>query len=139
MVLPTDFHQLLGDLNHFAQTFDSLGGFSALVASGVLSPVVSLIKKVKDIRNGEVMIWLLGIGSLFAGFAVYLFTTPQHDPTIVAFLATVTFLGTQPFYKFIFKPFFTWLGSQFATAKAQVDAQKNPAAVPAEGLPPIGQ
>lgn len=139
MVLPTNTHQLVSDLNQIAQTFGNLGGFSALLASGVLSPVVSLIKKVKDIKNGEVMIWLLGVGSLAAGFIVYLFSTPQHDPTIVAFLGTVTFIGTQPFYKIIFKPFFAWLGGQFATAKAQVDSQKNPAAVPAEGLPPIGQ
>jgi hypothetical protein len=51
----------------------------------------------------------------------------------------VTFIGTQPFYKLLFRPFFKWLEGQFATAKQQVEAQKNPASVPAEGLPPIGK
>lgn len=139
MVLPTNTHQLVSDLNQLAQTFNNLGGWNAVVASGVLSPIGMAVKKLKNIDNGEVMLWLIAAGSLLAGFVVYLLTTPQHDPTVIAFLGVVTFVGTQPFYKVIFKPFFAWLGGQFATAKAQVEAQKNPASVPAEGLPTIGQ
>lgn len=139
MVLPTNFHQLLTDANLVAQYFDNLGGWNAVAASGVLSPIGMAIKKFAKIDNGEVMLWLIGAGSIAAGFMVYLLTTPQHDPTVIAFLGVVTFLGTQPFYKVIFKPFFAWLGGQFATAKAQVEAQKNPASVPPEGLPVIGK
>lgn len=139
MVVPHDPHQLLTDLNTAAQYFNSAGGFQALVASGFLSPIGMAIKKVKGIDNGEVMLWLMGAFSVAAGFFIYLVTTPQHDPTVIAFLGLVSFLGTQPFYKLAFKPFFAWLGGQFAQAKAQVEAEKNPATVPAEGLPAIGQ
>lgn len=139
MVLPTNLHQAVNDLNLIATYFNNLGGWQAVVASGVLSPVGIGIKKLKGIDNGEVMIWLMAAGSLVAGFMVYLLTTPQHDPTVIAFLGAVTFLASQPFYKVIFKPFFGWLGGQFATAKLQVEAQRNPASVPPEGLPAIGK
>jgi len=139
MVLPTNTHQLLTDANQVAQYFSSLGGWNAVLASGVLSPIGMAIKKLKGIHNGEVMLWIMGAGSLIAGFLVYLLTTPQHDPTVIAFLGFITFLASQPFYKVIFKPFFAWLGGQFATAKLQVEAQKNPASVPPEGLPVIGK
>lgn len=139
MVLPHNTHQLVSDLNLIAQYFNNLGGWSAVAASGVLSPIGMAIKKLKGIRNGEVMLWLMGAGSLITGFVVYLTTTPQHDPTVIGFLGVITFLASQPFYKFMFKPFFTWLGGQFATAKLQVEAAKNPATVPPEGLPVIGK
>jgi hypothetical protein len=139
MVLPHNIHELVADLNATATTFNNLGGFSALLASGVLSPVGIGIKKLKDIKDGEVMLWIMAAASLVAGFLVYLFSTPQHDPTVIGFLGLVTFIGTQPFYKIIFKPLFTWVGGQFAQAKLQVEADRNPAAVPPEGLPVIGQ
>lgn len=139
MVVPTDYHQLVTDLNQAAAYFTNVGGWNAVVASGILSPVGMAIRKFKGIDNGEVMLWLIAAGSLLSGFFVYLLTTPQHDPTVIAFLGFVTFLASQPFYKVIFKPLFAWIGIQFATAKAQVEADKNPATVPAEGLPPIGQ
>lgn len=139
MVVPTDYHQLVTDLNQAATYFNNVGGWNAVIASGVLSPVLMAIKKLKSIKDGEVMLWLLGASSFIAGFMVYLLTTPQHDPTIIAFLGFVTFIASQPFYKVIFKPFFAWVSIQFTTAKAQVEADKNPATVPADGLPPIGQ
>ena len=139
MVVPTNYHQLLTDANLAAQYFSNLGGWNAVLASGVLSPIGMAIKKLKGIHNGEFMLWFMGAGSLIAGFTVYLLTTPQHDPTVIAFLGFITFLASQPFYKVVFKPFFAWLGGQFVTAKAQVEAQRNPASVPPEGLPSIGK
>lgn len=134
-----NFNEVVDQLNHLAIIFNNIGGWQAVQAAGILSPIGYGVKKLSGIKNGELMLWLMGAGSVVAAFVVYLFATPTHDPTIIGLLGVITFLSTQPLYKFFFKPLFAFVGSQFATAKEQVAAQANPAAIPPEGLPVIGK
>jgi hypothetical protein len=134
-----NIHELVNHANALAALFNSLGGWQAVQAAGILSPIGMAVKHLKGIKNGEVMLWLMGAGSLIAAFVTYLFITPTHDPSIIAFLGVITFISTQPFYKIVFKPLFGFIASQFATAKEEVANAANPAAVPPEGLPVIGK
>lgn len=109
-----DFHTILNQLNALAQ----LVPWDAVVWAPVVSPVLLLIKKIKSIDNGEVMIWLL-IGFSGASAVVeYMLTTPNNDPAIVAVKGFVTLIATQPVYRLLIKPALAFFAKEVEKAAA---------------------
>lgn len=105
-----------------------------VIASGVLSPVLVIVKKWLDIQSEKVMMTLVLVFGMLGATATYLLTVETADPTIIAAQGLMVAAMSQPFYFLVIKPTFTWLSIEFAKARAW-DAEVKSAAVPAGGLP----
>lgn len=117
-------------LNHLAQVFP----WDAAVYGPVIVPVLALIKKVADIKDGEVMVWLLIAASLVSGFVDYIMQTQPSDPRVIAFNAAIAGITSQPVYKLVLKPAMKFFSNQVEKA-AQFNLEVKSAAMPAGGLP----
>jgi hypothetical protein len=120
---------ILANLNDFAQAVP----WDAATYGFLLSPLLLLVKKIKGIHNGELMVWLLLAGSLLAGFANYLTETQPGDPRVIAFNSFVTLIATQPVYKLLLKPAIAFFQAQVDKAVAFNEEVKS-AAVPNGGI-----
>lgn len=108
--------------------------WTAIVASGFISPLLVGIKKWFSVKSEKVMISLVTIISGVVAALNYLIHIPTHDPTIIAVQAAVVAFMTQPIYFFVVKPALGWLGDTIAAAAA-FRKEVQSAAVPTSGLP----
>lgn len=108
--------------------------WSAIGASGVLSPLLLGLKKWFSVQSERVMISLVALVALLTAGGHYLLTTPIQNPGVIAIQAAVLAFMTQPIYFFVVKPATAWFGEQLAKAAA-FDAQVKSAIQPAGGLP----
>lgn len=122
--------QTLQTVNSIAQMIP----WDLVIASGVLSPVVLVIKKWLSIQSEKVMMTLVLLVSMIGATASYLLGTTSSDPTIIAVQGFMVAAMSQPVYYLAVKPFSAWLGAELAKARA-FDAEVKSAAIPAEGLP----
>lgn len=93
---------------NYANEFATNVPWDAIVASGVLSPVILLLKKwlnIKDDKRREkVMISLVLTLSMLTAAGNYLLHVPSQDPSIIALQGAALAFMTQPVYFFIVKP-----------------------------------
>jgi hypothetical protein len=92
--------------------------WSAVAASGLLSPVLLAIKKWFSVQSERVMISLVALSGMLVAGGSYLLHVPTHDPTIIALQGAAIAFGTQPFYFFIVKPIAASVEEQLAKAAA---------------------
>jgi hypothetical protein len=131
------FHLILSNANDLARHFP----WDALVASGVISPLLVGVKKWRITKNVEslfkkdwfVYLTLLLLSALTAA-GNYLLHTPTSDPTIIAIQTAVVAFLTQPIYFFIVKPALAYFRGEINRA-AEHNLQIKSAAVPVGGLP----
>lgn len=105
-------HEALSTANQLAQAVP----WDAAVYAPVVVVVLAIIKKVKAIDNGEVMIWLLGIVSGASAIVHYLITANPGEPHIIAASAIVTYIATQPVYYVLLKPALAFFASEVQKA-----------------------
>lgn len=121
---------VLNILNYVAASIP----WDAVIASGILSPLLLGVKKWFSVQSEKVMIVLVLISGVLVASGNYLLNVPTSDPSIIAVQGAVLAFMTQPIYFFVVKPFFRWFGETLAAAAAfKADAQS--ATVPSEGLP----
>jgi hypothetical protein len=109
--------------------------WDVIAASGILSPVLLLIKKWFSVQSEKVMITLVGVSGLIVAGLNYITTVPTHDPSIIAFQGAVVAFLTQPFYFYIVKPIATAVSEQLAKDaffKSQVQSAAEPSLIPAD-------
>lgn len=107
--------------------------WEALVASGIISPLLVGIKKVLSVQSERVMISLVLIVSILAATGHYLLTVPTSNPSIIAMQGAVLAFMTQPVYFFLVKPASKWFSETLAAAAA-FKADVKSAAEPQQGL-----
>lgn len=126
--------QILPTLNTIAQAIP----WDLVAASGILSPVVLLVKKWLSIQSEKVMMTLVLVLSMLGSAVTYILSTTSADPTIIAAQGFIVAAMSQPVYYLAVKPFSVWLGAELAKARA-FDAEVKSAAIPASGLPVSNQ
>lgn len=119
----------MNNILHYINIIVSHIPWAAVAASGVISPLLMMIKKWLDIKSEKVLISLVGLMSAGAVMANYLLHVPTSDPSIIAIQTAVVGFMTQPIYYFIVKPGFAWIGETVAAAAAFKKEVKS-AAVP---------
>lgn len=105
-----------------------------VIASGVLSPVVLLVKKWLHLQSEKVMMTLVLVLSMLGSAVTYILSATSNDPTIIAVQGFIVAAMSQPVYYLIVKPFSLWFSGELAKARA-FDAEVKSAAIPATGLP----
>lgn len=119
------------------------GFWQALLASGVLAPVLNVYKHLHFTRKErEVEARVMHVAVVAAAFLLstgqYLLATHPADPRIIALHTAVLGFMTQPVYFFLLKPLlkYAWapLALKFSEA-ARLEAELKSATVPPEGLP----
>jgi len=118
-------HSIGNSLNYLAVHVP----WSAVAASGLLSPILLGIKKWFSVQSEKVMISLVAVSGMLVAGANYLLHVPTHDPTIIAAQGAAIAFMTQPFYFFVVKPLAAAVGEQLAKAAA-FDAQVKSAGQP---------
>lgn len=112
--------------------------WDAIIASGILSPLLLGIKKWFSVQSEKVMITLVGTVAVLTAAGHYLLTVPTSDPSIIAVQGAVLAFMTQPIYFFIVKPVWKWFSEQLAAAAAY-RAELQSATEPVGGIPAEGQ
>lgn len=105
-----------------------------VIASGLLSPVLLVIKKKLDVQSEKVMMTLVLVLSTLGSAAQYLLTTTAGSPEIIAAHGLMVAALSQPWYFALYKPAMAWFSNELAKARA-FDAEVKSAAIPATGLP----
>ncbi len=105
-----------------------------VIASGILSPLLVIIKKWMHIQSEKVMMSLVLLFGVLGAAATYLLTVETADPSIIAVQGLMIAAMSQPIFFILVKPAATWLSVEFAKARAW-DAEVKSAAVPSGGLP----
>lgn len=121
-----ELHSIGSGLNYLAVHVP----WSAVAASGALSPILLAIKKWFSVQSEKVMISLVALSGMLVAGANYLLHVPTHDPTVIALQGAAIAFLTQPFYFFIVKPIAASVEEQLAKAAA-FDRQVKSAAEPA--------
>lgn len=120
----------------------------AIIASGVLSPILLGFKKVFGVNSEKVMITMVGIAGILVATGNYLLHVPTSDPTVIAMQGAVLAFMTQPFYFLLVKPaskrIGVWAAAQLAKAQVYQDDVKSaaiasPAVVPISDFRPKSQ
>lgn len=122
--------QVLSTLNTIAAAIP----WDLVAASGILSPVVLLIKKWLHLQSEKVMMTLVLVFGMVGAAATYFIGAKFSDPSMIAVQGLMVAAMSQPFYYLVVKPFSTWFGGELAKARAY-DAEVKSAGIPAEGLP----
>jgi len=123
--------QILNILNYAAVHVP----WSAVAASGVLSPLLVAVKKWFSVQSERVMITLVALSSGLVVAGNYLLHVPTHDPSIIAVQTAVVAFMTQPVYFFMVKPGLAAIQKRIADYNAQVLAAGTAPTV-APGLAP---
>lgn len=103
--------------------------WAAVLAAGILSPILLAIKKKFKVQSEKVMICLVAFAGLVVAGGNYLLHVPTQNPTIIALQGLAVAFMTQPFYFFIVKPLSIAVTEQLAKAAAfdeQVKSAANP-------------
>lgn len=128
-------------MEQFIQTLNSVAvmiPWDLVIASGVLSPVVLLVKKWLHLQSEKVMMTLVLVLSTLGAAVSYVLTTTSADPSIIAAQSLMVAAMSQPVYYILVKPFSLWFSGELAKARA-FDAEVKSAAIPASGLPVSNQ
>lgn len=133
--------EVLHYLNQAVSQFHNIpaGFWQALIASGVLSPLIKIWKHFRITKKEkEIAEWAMYGLTIVVAFAVavfqYLLTTHPQNPQIIALHTAVLSFMLQPVYMFVVKPTWNYLSSKNAAAAA-FNSEVKSAAIPAEGLP----
>lgn len=110
------------------------GTYEAMIASGVISPVLLGIKKWLSVKSERVMVTLVIVIAMLTAAGNYLLHVPVHDPSIIALQGSVIAFMTQPVYFFFVKPLFNKVSETLSAASKFNDEVKS-AVEPPEGLP----
>jgi hypothetical protein len=113
------------------------GTYEALLASGIISPLLVGVKKWFSVQSERVMITLVVVLGMLAAAGNYLLHVPTQDPSIIALQGAVIAFMTQPVYFFFVKPLFGKISSTLEAAAKFNDEVKS-AAEPAGGVPLSG-
>lgn len=133
---------MLNLLNELATKFP----LDALIASGLLSPLLLLVKNWRISRNVETILqkdWVMYSLVLLTATAFsigeYVLSAPTHDPTIIAVRTAVTAFMSQPIYFYIVKPLFALFKSQLDKAAALNNDIKSAAVSPTDAGAGVAQ
>lgn len=119
-----DISTLVNYLNDFANVIP----WDAILASGILSPLmVPVIKFVKAERDITKLL-LVFLGGTGIAIGHYLLTTPTDNPSIVLMQGAVLTFMAQPFWHLLVKPGIAYVKSEVARAIA--DQEKKSAVLP---------
>jgi hypothetical protein len=126
--------QVLSTLNTISQAIP----WDLVMASGILSPAVLLVKKWLHLQSEKVMMTLVLVLSMIGSAVTYILSTNSADPSIIAVQGLMVAAMSQPVFFLVVKPFSVWFGGELAKARA-FDAEVKSAAIPASGLPVSNQ
>lgn len=105
-----------------------------VIASGILSPVVLIVKKWLHLQSEKVMMTLVLVLSMLGSALTYILTSSSDVPSIIATQGLMVAAMSQPIYFLCLKPLSVWFSGELAKARA-FDAEVKSAAIPASGLP----
>lgn len=109
-----------------------------VIASGVLSPVLLGLKKLKKIESEKIMSTLVIVISVIGAAISYIMSSTADTPAIIITQGLIVAAMSQPWYFALYKPATKWLSTELAKARA-FDAEVKSAAIPASGLPVSNQ
>lgn len=131
--------QVLHLLNEAVTTYQKIpaGFWQALLASGVLVPLLNVYKKIHLTRReqqltAEAMHVIVIAASFLVAFAQYMLTSHPNDPRIIFLHTAVLSFMTQPVYLGLVKPLWAWSANRFGNSELKR------AVIPADGLPLAG-
>jgi hypothetical protein len=135
---------MLNTLNNIVNYYHQIppGFWQALIASGILSPLVHAWHQVHVTRKEkEIADWAMIIIVILVAFAAsvfqYLLTTHPSNPTVIAMHTAVVGFMMTPLYIIVVKPLWTWLSKKSAAADIY-NSQLKSSLIPSTGLPIAG-